>query len=82
MPEKSDIDLDAMGRRLAAARALRGYTQKQVAEMIEVSQATYSDYEHGRVLMGLVKFVALTRNLDVNADWLLGLPSGDGKGPF
>lgn len=82
MPASNEIDLDTLGRRLRATRALRGYTQKQVAEQIEVSQATYSDYEHGRVLMGLTKFVALIRFLDVNADWLLGLPSGEGQGPF
>lgn len=77
-----NIDLEALGRRIAAVRSFRGYTQKQVADEIAVSQATYSDYEHGKVLMGLTKFVAITHYLEVNADWLLGLPDGEGRGPF
>lgn len=81
MPENK-IDRKMLGRRIAAVREYRGFSQKEVAAKVGVSQPTYSDYENGRVLMGLEKFVKLIQVLEVDADWLLGLPLGKDKGPF
>lgn len=81
MPD-GELDLEQLGRRLAAVRTLRGLNQKQVAEEMGVSQVSYSKYEHGQITMGLDKLVAICAILDVDADWLLGTPFGEGKGPM
>lgn len=76
-----NIDRTMFGRRIAAARKYRGYSQKEVAELVGVSQPTYSDYENGKTLMGLDNFARVARALNVSADWILGLPQGEGRGP-
>ena len=81
MPD-GKLDIELLGRRLAAVRALRGLNQKQVADEIGVSQVSYSKYEHGKITMGLDKLVAICAMLDVSPGWLLGLDDSRGMGPM
>lgn len=51
----------------------RGYTQKQIAEYLGISQNTYSQYEVGILNYPVDAIVALAAFYDVSTDYLLGL---------
>lgn len=40
--------MNEFGNRLKLARVVKGYTQKEVSEMIGISESTYSDWEIGK----------------------------------
>lgn len=68
---------DNFAENLKRARKAASLTQKEVAEKIGVSKATYSLYEAGKrrpVIAGIKKLADV---LDVTADELLGLPQTD-----
>lgn len=67
--------------RLAAARAVRGMSQAEVAESAGLPPSTISHFERGARLPSLENFRALAQALDADAAWLLFLrheaaPSG------
>ena len=49
-----------------------GYTQKQIAEVLGVSQNTYSQYEIGVLNYPVDTLVKLADFYDVSVDYLLG----------
>lgn len=51
----------------------RGYTQKQIAEYLGISQNTYSQYEVGILNYPVDAIVKLASFYGVSADYLLGL---------
>ena len=53
----------------------RGYTQKQVAEHLGISQNTYSQYEVGILNYPVDAIVKLAMFYGVSTDYLLGLTS-------
>lgn len=53
----------------------RGYTQKQVAEHLGISQNTYSQYEVGILNYPVDAVVKLAMFYGVSTDYLLGLTS-------
>jgi transcriptional regulator with XRE-family HTH domain len=67
------MDLEAMGRRMRAAREALGLTQAQVAKAIGRSLLFYGYIERGTRRMSLVTFSAVALALDISADELLGL---------
>lgn len=75
-----EYDPVELGRRIAAVRSYRGKRQAEMTVALDVGQSTYSGYEHGKITMGSDKLALVGFILDVDVNWLLGLPSG--KSPF
>lgn len=59
--------------RIRDLRIDRGLTQAQVAEVLHVSQNTYSQYEIGTTRYPLDVVVTLAEFYDVSVDYLVGL---------
>lgn len=60
---------------LKNAREKCGYTQKEVAEKIQVAKSTYSLYESGKREPGVPIIKKLAHILDTSADQLIGIES-------
>jgi transcriptional regulator with XRE-family HTH domain len=61
---------ETMGRRVASVRALRGWTQAQLAEQAGVALATIGYVETDRVDPTTGTLSKIARALDVSLDWL------------
>lgn len=60
--------------RLKQARQERGFTQLQVAQMLEITQQAYQKLETGKTTdMRISTVKRLCTCLNISADWLLGL---------
>ena len=60
--------------RIKAARQQRKLSQKQMAELLEISQPGYQQLESGKYPdMKISTLVKLCEILKVSADWVLGL---------
>ena len=70
------MDLEAMGRRMRAAREALGLTQAQVAKAIGRSLLFYGFIERGKRKMSLETFYAIACVLNISSDKLLGLKKG------
>lgn len=78
---KAEKDKDlALGRRIAAVRKERGYTQVELADQLGTTQAIVSDYERGKLRPHPEMIVRLAKALRVSTDELLGVkpPSQNG----
>lgn len=60
--------MSALGDKLAALRRKRGYSQQQVADLLDVSRQTVSNWELGQGAPALDKAVELARVLHVSLD--------------
>ena len=60
-------------KNLRAIREDRDIKQKQVAEILNVSQNTYSQYENGQRQIPLDSLVALAKLYKTSTDYILGL---------
>lgn len=50
-----------------------GYSQKQVAEKLNISQQTYSDYENGKTEPATDTLIKISKLYNVSLDYLLGV---------
>jgi len=78
---KADREKDlALGRRIAALRKERGYTQTELADRVGAIQVVVSNYERGKLRPHPDMLVRLANALRVSADELLGVqpPSQNG----
>lgn len=57
---------------LRVIREDRGYTQKQIAEVLETTQQYYSDYENGKRDIPIRIYIILSRFYNVSIDYLAG----------
>ena len=64
--------IHGLGERLKSQRELKKLSQKQVAEIINVSASIVSNYENGERTPSLEILVALARTLNCSTDYLLG----------
>ena len=64
-----------MSHRLKVIRRMRGYTQNEVARVIDVTQRTYSKYETGELSIKISQLDLLSKFYKVSVDYLLGLNS-------
>lgn len=62
-----------LSERLAKARTQKGYTQQQIAELLECNRATVTNYENGKRTPDVDTIVKLAKLYEVSADYLLGL---------
>ena len=58
--------------RLIEQRKLNKYTQKQLADYLEIAQPSYIRYENGSSEPNLGNLVKLADLFDVSVDYLLG----------
>jgi transcriptional regulator with XRE-family HTH domain len=65
--------MELFGLRLKSVRTAKGFTQKQLAEKLEVVKASVSSYEQNTNSPSLETFIKLCKIFDVSADFLLGL---------
>ena len=57
---------------LREARKEAGLTQKRLAELLGISQQSYSDYENNRTFPDESTLIKLANALNVSVDYLLG----------
>lgn len=62
-----------VGERLKEARRIAGYTQKQVAEKLLMTQQQYSRFENGIFELNYEQIIELCKLYDVSSDFLFGL---------
>lgn len=58
---------------LRVIREDRGYTQKQIAAVLETTQQYYSDYENGKREIPIRVYIALSKFYNVSIDFLAGM---------
>lgn len=66
--------------RLQELRYEKGLSQLQVAQIIGVSQRTYSNYEHGDIRIPVERLITLARHYNVSMDYISGVT--DSRTPF
>ena len=59
--------------RLKIARESIGATQKEIANILKISQPTYANYEAGRSEPNIETIAVMAKIYEVSTDWLLGL---------
>ena len=67
------MDAAATGKRIAALRQQKGWTQKQLAEQLHVTDKAVSKWERGLNFPDLMLIEPLAAALDTTASALLGL---------
>jgi transcriptional regulator with XRE-family HTH domain len=71
------LDSAKIGERIARFRKDRGLTQKELADLLSVSQPVVSDYENDVIRIPADVVIQLADVLHVSADELLGLKGSD-----
>ena len=59
--------------RIRALREDRDMTQTQIAQVLQVGQKTYSDYELGKSRIPVDSLIMLARLYDVSMDYICGV---------
>ena len=67
-----DIKVE-VGKRIKESRKLAGYTQKQVAAILLMTQRQYSRFENGIFELSYSQLIKISELFDVSVDYLLGL---------
>ena len=62
-----------MWENLRALREDRDISQSDMAQMLNIHQTTYSDYELGRVNIPTATLIALAQFYNTSVDYILGL---------
>ena len=66
-----ETDLIAIGKRIQSRRKQLGYTQEQLAEMMNVSIQMVSNLERGNKAIRIDNLVNLSQILDISTDYIL-----------
>ena len=81
-----EVIIVSFGEKLREARESKGYTQQQIADLMQIDKSTYCGYETGKRQPDVQKIKQLSRILGVSGDDLLETdyankkaPAGDGK---
>ena len=67
-----DIKIE-VGKRIKESRKISGYTQKQVASILLMTQQQYSRFENGIFELSYGQLIQISKLFDVSVDYLLGL---------
>ena len=65
--------------RLKERRIYEGYTQKEIAELLNVKRATYAGWETGKDIIPLKRLFALSNKYNISLDYLTNLTNDDNK---
>lgn len=68
-----EAELNRLHRRLKRALTAKNLSQRELGRRIGATQASVSLYVNGKRLPGPVALFKICRELDISADWLLGL---------
>ena len=68
---------EAFAQKLIKARKDAGYTQRDVAKVLNVSNGTIAGWEIGRTEPDIETIGKLTDLYGVSADWLIGTKGGN-----
>lgn len=66
------FDMGMVGRRIAAARKVRGMSQEELAERSGIAASAITRYETGDMMPGFARVAAIADALGVTTDWLAG----------
>lgn len=66
-----DVSLIEIGKRIQARRKQQGYTQEQLADMMNVSIQMVSNLERGNKSIRIENLVKLSQILNVSTDYIL-----------
>lgn len=69
----SNIEYVKMGQKIRLCRIKLGLTQTQLADQVGISASFMGHIERGSRVASLETLAALCRELDISADYLLGL---------
>jgi len=64
---------EQFGTRLRTARMNLDLTQKEFADVVEISQGMISQYEMGKFIPPMRTMVKIAKNANISLDWLCGL---------
>ena len=53
-------------------RSEKGISQREIAKLFDISQATYNNWENGRTQPSIEQLIALARFYEVSVDYLIG----------
>lgn len=67
-----ELDYTEIGRNICKYRQLRGLKQKELAELVGVSDQHISHIENAHTKLSLVTLIAIANVLHINCDSLLG----------
>lgn len=73
------LDYIAIGGRIRTLRKRKNLSQEQLADMVWISATHMSHIETGSTKLSLAVLVDLAEALEVGADEILGLASGEAK---
>ncbi len=65
--------MSTFSARLQQVRQERGFSRKELAEILQVTPRAYQYYEEGKREPDYDKLILLSRHLNISADYLLGL---------
>ena len=67
----NNADLNGIGKRIQNRRKQKGYTQEQLAEMMNVSIQMVSNLERGNKAIRIDNLINLSQILDISTDYIL-----------
>ena len=70
--QKKGLFLMRLAERLLEARKVKGKTQNDLAELLNVKRATYGEYERSNNQPPIDKLVIISNYLNVSLDYLVG----------
>lgn len=65
--------MSTFSERLQQVRQERGFSRKEIADILEITPRAYQYYEEGKREPNYDRLVAISNFLKVSADYLLGL---------
>lgn len=68
-------------KRIRELREDNDYTQKQIAEILNIGQRTYADYELGKTRIPLDSIIKLAKYYNVDMNYICGVTSKKIKFP-
>lgn len=66
-----------VGTRLKEARTQSKYTQKKVAEILNIHLSQWQKYEYGNLELDYNKMITVCKLFDISSDYLLGLKKNE-----
>ena len=67
--------------RIRSLREDHDMTQTQIAELLQIGQRTYCDYELGKTRIPVDSLIILARHYNVSMDYICGLTRAKGHFP-
>lgn len=74
------LEVISLYKRIRDLREDRDITQRKMAELLQIHQTTYSDYELGNLNIPVEVLIKLAKFYETSVDYLLGLT--DNKKPY